>query len=167
MKQVLKLTKEELQTLLGGTPVDSNSVTVELQKPKWSVKSSTVFVFDRYGVHRIGTPTKGMYDVRAIDCRETYDEALLLKKQVDDYQTLLNFVYHNDIDEQGNRWVADWDNELQKKYYVLFNSSRAENRTWSNNYQYTAGKLTTYMSKECADKLATVLNSRELKLTLS
>ena len=62
--------------------------------------------------------------------------------------------------ENDDGWVADWDNDMQGKWVVVFNHQTKE---WAASFVHYAEDIgLIYMSKPNAEKLRDLLNSGEV-----
>jgi hypothetical protein len=72
-------------------------------------------------------------------------------QQIRAFSRMLAYVH-----EHCPQWEADWEDNTQKKYRVVFNR---QIRSWYVDYHELAQNITVYMDKPTAIKLADDLNS--------
>ena len=145
--KTITLTEEQYRALMQG-----ESVTIEPPKPKlekWQPKGGEWFV------NVTGEVFKSVYSPPEIVdfglCYPTKEQAEKASEDMRQHNRPLVWLVEND-----DGWIADWDNDKQLKYSVIFNHRLNKYEIVFSRYAKYMGAV--YMSEANAEKLAALLN---------
>ena len=141
MNHTIQLTAEQFEALQSGQPI-----TIEPPKlaiPKWEPRGGNIQITASLNVTGKWEPTSaGM-------CYPNINKANSAAKALRSYARQLAWLAEND-----DGWVADWSNEDQNKYFVLY----SHKKFYQSRCYQTKDISTLYMSEANATKLAQLMN---------
>ena len=147
MPNTITLTDEQMKALQLG-----KSITIEPPKPtvtKWEPKPGT-FTIELISLVGYEAQSNDMYRLAGAEY-QTKSQANLAAKQLRAYARQLAWV-----SEHCDGWEADWSNENQNKYFVIYSHECKEFQS-TNCYQ-SQYVNNIFMSKTNATKLAQLMN---------
>ena len=141
MNHTIQLTAEQFEALQSGQPI-----TIKPPKPtttKWEPRGGCIQITASLNVTDKWEPTSaGM-------CYPNINKANSAAKALRSYARQLAYLAEND-----DGWVADWSNEDQNKYFVLY----SHKKFYQSRCHQTKDISTLYMSEANATKLAQLMN---------
>ena len=141
MNHTIQLTAEQFEALQSGQPI-----TIEPPKPaitKWEPRGGNIQITASLNVTGKWEPTSaGM-------CYPNINTANSAAKALRSYARQLAWLAEND-----DGWVADWSNEDQNKYFILY----SHKKFYQSRCHQTKDISTLYMSEPNAIKLAQLMN---------
>lgn len=150
MKHTIQLTAEQFQALQLGQPITIKPPKPAIPITKWEPVGGHYCVINYclsssywYTAPRGATPSGLSY--------KTQSQADSAAKAIRTYARQLAWLAEND-----DGWVADWSNESQIKYFVIYSHECKEFRS-ANCYQ-SQYVNNIFMSQTNAEKLAQLMN---------
>jgi hypothetical protein len=147
MTNTITLTDEQMKALQSG-----QSITIEAPKPviqKWEPKSGNYRLTNEFNIYESSvnnyiTQNHGLqYQTR------THAEQAI--KALRSHSRQLSWLAEND-----DGWVADWTNDRQLKYYVVYYTNESRYPYYCTRDIKHTGVV--YMSEQNAEKLCKLLN---------
>ena len=145
MNHTIQLTAEQFEALQSGQPI-----TIEPPKPtiiKWEPIGGKCIIHTELEL-QARDQTFVPYTLLSLGF-QTVDQADLAMKVLYSYARQLVWLTEND-----DGWVADWSNEDQNKYFVLY----SHKKFYQSRCYQTKDISTLYMSEANATKLAQLMN---------
>lgn len=153
MTNTITLTDEQMKALQSGQPI-----TIEPPKPaiqKWEPKGGTFRLTNELTIYTSEVTNTSSQEIGFQ--YQTKDKAEQATKQLRSYARQLAW-----LSENADGWKADWTNDRQLKYYVVYYTNESRYTCYcTRDVKYTG---VVYMSEQNAENLCSLLNSGIVEL---